>query len=241
MVNTLGDIVVPTVILLGESLLEGAKLSETCAETRSGRPDPKVNGDNNTDAYVGDVLSYDENVLRNSEPLSAGSHQTNTFSKEQLSDGNDRTKKTAFARALLSSMTIHDGNVVPVASCLSALCETFIMQIDKLAGYPSFDKLWLRLIHVLGFFLGAPHGFDHELLRGADSSTGPSMVYSRELTKAVGVSKEKIFHMVKALLDYGVFKHRRGLWSVTGDTIQQFKACPDIIGHIMDYSVLKLQ
>ena len=104
----------------------------------------------------------------------------------------------------------------PSASVLIALCEGFLRQTQKLSAYPSFDKLWLGLLHVLGFFLQAPHGFRHTVLENANSEK-PQV---RELYALVAAAEEFLGKVLQRMSFLGLFKEREGLWQVTSDALE---------------------
>jgi hypothetical protein len=266
MVAALGDIVVPTVLMLGEFLV-AAVISDS-EETST---NVKAAGDvadgalvDHTDKFVGDVLSYDETMLPGGEigagggriPLDEASSASTagTMQAKAATDPSDRKKKVAFARAVLSAPS-RGAEVVAAEECILALSDSFSRQLRKLVAYPSFDKLLLRILHVLGYFLGAPHGFDHRLIANeptettADSSTDEEAVDTlsetppksapatrptqtssciAELRGAVTSSERSLRQIILALKERDTFQTKHGLLQVTVDIVQQYQACPDI-------------
>ena len=182
LVNILGDIVVPTLLLLGESQIAN--------ESRGSTPDAKAKGKS-------------KSVLLS--PAAAD------VSIENLS---------SISAAYVKTVNLNLSNS-PICQLLAALSSTYLTQLHKLSSYPSFDKLWLRLLHVLGYFLGAPHGFEHN--RG---------LISDHLHLAVDECKKHLEMMLQTMVASEVFKNRVGLWTITQESVHQCKNCPDLIEHI---------
>eukprot|EP00596_Hydrurales_sp_CCMP1899_P004941 CAMPEP_0119047238 /NCGR_PEP_ID=MMETSP1177-20130426/51980_1 /TAXON_ID=2985 /ORGANISM="Ochromonas sp, Strain CCMP1899" /LENGTH=1905 /DNA_ID=CAMNT_0007021581 /DNA_START=110 /DNA_END=5824 /DNA_ORIENTATION=- len=91
--------------------------------------------------------------------------------------------------------------VMPI---MATLCRIFIEQIKRLSSYPSFDRLWLRLVHVFGYFLGAPHGFDHKV------STNRKL--DDEMQCTIEAAGGHLCELTNLLYQAGIFKERSGLW-----------------------------
>lgn len=177
LVNVLGDIVVPVILLLGEEMIrerDAANMSTRAEHAGQG----SVLKESGTEvAFLGEMASYGREVLLRSA--------------EQDSNGS---------------------NLIPVIECMGSLCYVFEEQIHRLSTFPTFDKLVLRMLHVFGFFLGAPHGF--ELTKNhADE----------HLNMAVSAAREHLTSILSLLHTLGVFKERSGLWEVTKESLSQFK------------------
>jgi hypothetical protein len=70
----------------------------------------------------------------------------------------------------------------------------------------------------MGYYLGAPHGFDHATLK----SDSP-------LRLAINGSREQLKNMLRILITGGIFKDRGGLWVITLESVAQFSCCPNLI------------
>merc|ERR1711991_1273220 len=93
-------------------------------------------------------------------------------------------------------------NEPPAALCLQCISATFMRQLEKLVKYPNFQNLWLRLLHLLSFFLEGPQGFSHaDLLHG---NKGTSEMEA--LHHTVAVAKDGLAGMLRGLLEGGHFK-----------------------------------
>jgi hypothetical protein len=179
LVNVLGDIVVPVILLLGEEMIRERDVANISISTQSEHASQgSVSRESGTEvAFLGEVASYGREVLLRSA--------------EQDSNGS---------------------NVIPVIECIGSLCFVFEEQIQRLCAFPTFDKLVLRMLHVFGFFLGAPHGF--QLTKShADE----------HLNMAVTAAREHLTSILSLLHNLGVFKQRTGLWEVTKESLSQFK------------------
>jgi hypothetical protein len=89
---------------------------------------------------------------------------------------------------------------------------------------------------VLGFFLGAPHGFDHGVLQGrasaksealhrdADGNNWGPEAAVRELGAAVTAAGSLLTELQTALTQAGVFKTRVALAKISDETVAQFTA-----------------
>jgi hypothetical protein len=113
----------------------------------------------------------------------------------------------------------------PAAECVGCLCDCLLRELPKLSQYPSFDKLWLSFLHVFGYYLGAPHGFDHSLLPagGVSSSAASSSSPACELESATAVAEEQLQSVLAALTKAKVFTIKEGLLDVTKETIASFQ------------------
>ena len=98
---------------------------------------------------------------------------------------------------------------------MTSLCFVFEEQIKRLSTFPTFDKLVLRLLHVFGYFLGAPHGF-------SSSSSSSSSELDDRIKLVVTAAGEHLTAILTLLHNLGVFKHRSGLWVVTKESLAQF-------------------
>ena len=191
LVDILGDIVVPTVLLLAQGLVKSALITEHDTERRSERKSTRQTRD---EEILAQMLGTNEGrTAAAPAPTSGGS----TLS---------RVLMTAPAMEMKGTTT----------ELFRALTDACLRQLQKLAKYPSFDKLWLRILHVLGYLLGAPHGFDHGVL-----SIKQRESRVEELRGAVVSAKEQLTLLLEAF-KAGVCKTRPGLWTITLETTRSF-------------------
>ena len=122
-------------------------------------------------------------------------------------------------------------SLAPIERSLKCLSSSFLQQLPKLSRYPSFDNLWLRFLHVFGFFLGAPHGFDHSQILG-QGSKGRLHNHQVELAATVEMSRDHLSSLIALLAQGGVFRDREGLWDVTRDSVGQMAACSALLDEI---------
>lgn len=109
---------------------------------------------------------------------------------------------------------------VAAETILACLCSSLVKQLDKLSRYPSFDALWLRFLHVIGYYLEGPHGFPHKLLEECSATK-----HGVELSRVVRFAQVQIEFLIDVLIRNDIFKKRLGLWQVTLDSVKTFKAC----------------
>ena len=114
-----------------------------------------------------------------------------------------------------------------VEEAMCCLCTAFIRQLSKLCVYPSFDRLWLRLLHVFGYFLGAAHSFDDSLLTLSGDANATN-IRQRELISASHLAQEKLRNMFEILVRTKIFRRRPELWVVTVDMVVLFRRCPGL-------------
>lgn len=178
LVNILGDIIVPTLMMLGESTLQ--------AETKEKSSVANEIVEQSVDSKeYGAILQ--KMVMTNLQKYSLDSHD----------DGANQI------------VTATSGIIFDL---LSSLSKSFLQQLKKVLTYPAFDKLWLRILHVMGFFLGAPHGYD--------ASVGERSPVLRLATEEAKVWMKTI---LRELTSHGVFNERVGLSTVTNETLLLFR------------------
>ena len=116
----------------------------------------------------------------------------------------------------------------PAAAVLiQTLCDVFVCHLDKLIKHPRFQHLWCeRLLYLLGYFLEAAHGFNHDELLGpypvSSAEAGENRDVER-LRETVTASREALLAMLRGLVKGGHFRGAGKLWTVTQDTVSHFK------------------
>jgi hypothetical protein len=178
LVNILGDIVVPSLLLLGETVFNELDNKGKVNDSRKSKVPSK-----NTEKEI----------------------EKSQYMKE-FRDATKTVEESAYSPSK------------PIVEILCAISTVFLQQLKRLASYPSFDKLWLRLLHLMGYYLGAPHGFDHTKLK----SDSP-------LQLAINGSREQLKNMLRILITGGIFKDRSGLWVITLESVAMFSSCPKLI------------
>ncbi len=166
-----------------------------------------------------------------------------------------------------------------VEECFSCVCSAFLRQLNKLSRYPSFDKLWLQLLQLFGFYLresfldtnidtmsnsnvegvetkveieggvGATGvsvsgtelgGLIAEAKMDSKSSSSPQVVKSPSTSRnqqgpihsewnlAVQFAREKLRNLIEMLVEVKVFEQRSGLWMVTVEEVGQLRGISDL-------------
>lgn len=105
---------------------------------------------------------------------------------------------------------------------VTVLCDLLLRFTPRLVRYPSFDKLWLRVLFVLGSLLGPINTVTTDNI---DHSDPPTAVDSgaQELSPLGRVAVERLRESVAALLAAGVFRRREGLGRVTCDSLRMYQ------------------
>jgi hypothetical protein len=117
------------------------------------------------------------------------------------------------------------GTVSVLMECLSALCRSFLQHLRKLAAYPSFDKLWLCILTVLGHFLDSNlHGAAELVVisRHWDQLKEGTKMLVQDLHAMLGSSRDHLLRMLRTLRQEHVFQGRQGLLKVTRDMVRHF-------------------
>jgi hypothetical protein len=97
------------------------------------------------DIYIAIILQLAEFLVKEKEPT-----------KGRQEEDVEIDFKTSGVSAVSETLELRDQQelkltVIPI---MATLCKVFIEQVKRLSFYPSFDRLWLRLVHVFGYFLG---------------------------------------------------------------------------------------
>lgn len=207
LVDILGDIVVPTVLLLAQGLVKSALISEQETEKQA----KKITSQSRDEDILAQMLGVYEirSTAASLDGATSGPHLAAAA-----------PNGSTLSRVLLTApVVVMKGTT---AELLSALSDACMRHLKKLFKYPSFDKLWLRILHVLGYLLGAPHGFDHGVL--SIKQKGSALAVD-ELCTAVDTAKEQLSQLMASFSKAGVFKSRgAGLLNVTEETLRAFKA-----------------
>ena len=201
LVDILGTSVAPTILLLSEGLV--AKL---CAGSEHGSDDvlPKKRSDS---------LRKEEEII----------NETLGFANSPAKGEKDiESSLTPLLKKVLFAAPPKETDVGLSAKCLISLCDTFISHIDKLASYPSFDNLWIRMLHIFGYFLESPHGFKHSILN-EDKSSSQLFKDQEELKHIVDIAAEYLELLIEALNSKEAFKSREGLWKLTKESVESFQ------------------
>ena len=106
---------------------------------------------------------------------------------------------------------------------VAVLCTLLLRFTPRLIRYPSFDKLWLRVLFVLGSLLG-PQDFV------ADSSDGSGPAAEPSALNQMAV--EKLRESVSALVAAGVFRRREGLGRVTCDSLRMYSGGAAVVAEL---------
>lgn len=138
--------------------------------------------------------------------------------------------------ALSSLLNFDNGTVSILMECLSALCKSLLSHLKKLSSYPSFDKLWLCILNVLGHFINTNYSNGNNefsnILKIWDSLSIEIKNHVKDLYAMIASSKENLKRMLETLKKEGIFVLKPGLLIVTIETIRQFHGYEDIIAVI---------
>lgn len=199
LVNILGEIVVQALMHLGESTVF-SELNK---------------GDDN---YNGNIVNNDSKTPSfDVEDIGNDGNKTPSFDVEELLRGT--VSPSLLTHTALSSPTeIATSNSGLIHQLFDSLTKAFLLQLARLSHYPSFDKLWLRLLQLFGYFLSASHGFDHSI-----------HAKSKELSHAVKEAEYHLSVLLQQLIVNGVCQKRKDLWNITVESVSQFKYCPNIL------------
>lgn len=217
LINTLESIYVHVILILGK------RLSDICQQIVQNR-DSNSNIEQKSD--YNDMLRYDEEVRQKSQFGTT----TNERDERKIESG-EYMKDTPFSLhgIITTELVRPDEQKETTIICLSALCTVFISQFKKIMTYPSFDKLWLRLLHMFGYFLGATHGFDHSFLQ---SENIVDSFWKKELASTVQFSRSSFVQLLECMISHKMFHDRTGLFSITKETVAQFSSCPELLNEL---------
>jgi hypothetical protein len=219
LIRILGDVVVPVVQFLGEVLVQAAQAEKLDAPRRIQQQQQQQHQQGSTQSQ----LPPRWKTTGTSSSLVSPTVKPPPHSQAHL---NPRQQSQQQVPQLVAPVAVVVPKVAFVDEALNGLCTAFVNQLNKLAAYPSFDKLWFRFLHVFGYFLGAAHSFDESLLLVSPEDTGAYR--QRELQSAVELAREKAQVLIDCLVRTKIFKRRPELWMVTVDIVSQFKFCPNL-------------
>lgn len=230
LVDILGGIIAPMIVQLRDHLVEeiNRALPEGVARVLSSKEAAAIA---QQQQWVN--VEADANAPASEEGEATGS----TGSAQQATARASRER----AASLLSSISSGErggGTVSIVMECLSAFCKSFLQHLRKLAAYPSFDKLWLCMLSVLGHFLDAAlHGSEElaDIARSWARLSEETRHLVQDLFAMLGASREHLQRMLQALAAERVFAARPGLLGITKESVQQFDGCAEILAEIESF------
>lgn len=218
--DILGNILMPAGLLLGERLVEACRQGEgEGSETDKAAQAQKQNRRKEED-ILNEVLhvkpagsrghSFDEGAA------SAGSTPS---SPAHAGEAGAVASRSPLRTMLVNSDAAGEGSDdSPATVCLQCISAAFMRQLDKLVKHPQFQKLWLRLLHLLSFFLGGPMGFSH-----ADVLHENAVASEVEaLRRTIAVARDALANMLRGLIKEGHFKSQGDMWTATQETVSHF-------------------
>lgn len=214
MVKILGDIYITVILRLAEFLV---KEKEQLRADNNRAALNNTNNNNNSSSAVKKGRLVD--TKESSPQRRPSTNENNSISS--ITDATPDKPQSTMSADYDGSDEV-DFTVMPL---LCTICKVFADQIKRLSSYPSFDRLWLRLVHVFGFFLGAPYGFDHSTLF-APNQPQLQLPFNDELPRTVAAAGDHLATLINMLIKSGVFLDRKGLWAVTKDSLTQMKHRP---------------
>lgn len=121
-----------------------------------------------------------------------------------------------------------------VLHCIQTLSQVFLGHIKKLSAYPSFDKLWLQVLHILSYFVGTQHSTDHSLASVRDNLSAHLRSDQMQVLGTIATAAfEQLELLLKTLQKEEIFRRRQGLLSVTRDYLQQVRDCDKLL-HLLE-------
>lgn len=210
MVKILGDIYIAIILRLSEYLVREMELNGSNGVRSRG----------NGEGY-GDVDALQDNT---SQRMSGSTKMKKKKEvKQSIMGGVDVKSPNSDAQTSKDVVGEEDLSMT-VMPILCTVCKVFADQIIRFSLYPSFDRLWLRLLHVFGYFLGAPYGFDHAVLLPSHRR-----ILGNELHRTVAAAGDHLSSLINLLVNSGIFKERNGLWLVTKDSLRLMTHCPALL------------
>ena len=203
MVKILGDVYITVILRLAEFLIKEKEASKAEAASR-----------------LSGGSSWKE--LSGSKKMSSRKDSNESSKGSNSSSGGARPADNSPLSTLSDNDDLEEMNFT-VMPLLCTICKVFVDQIKRLASYPTFDRLWLRLVFVFGYFLGAAHGFDHTTLLPAQQQ---HLLFTDELHRTVAACGDHLATLITLLVKSGVFQERSGLWAVTMDSLSQMTHRP---------------
>jgi len=131
----------------------------------------------------------------------------------------------------------NSGDASAIAQTLMALCNSFLLHVKRMVGYPSFDKLWLNILSVIGQFIDLS---PHQNTRGGGSRIAQSFEHvasqwlnltpetqqqARDLYRMTHIAKDQLVLMLRVMKTEQIFAKKHGLLIVTRETLQSFEGC----------------
>lgn len=119
-----------------------------------------------------------------------------------------------------------------VVYSIETLTKVITEHIKKLSAYPSFDKLWLQLLHIMSYFVGTQNSADHSLAHTRDNIPSSNLTKQQQamLETLTTVSLANLESLIRLLIAENVFAKRDGLLAVTRDYLQQVRHGDLLIG-----------
>lgn len=229
LVDILGGIIAPMIVQLRDHLADeiNAALPEGVARVLSSKEAAALAQQQQWVNVEADVNAASVEHEEDKIPLAA----TNGVALAPT-DAQGPRERAASLLANISSGERAGGTVSILMECLSAFCKSFLQHLRKLSAYPSFDKLWLCMLSVLGHFLDASlHGSEElaDIARAWARLSEETRHLVRDLSAMLGASREHLQRMLRAIAAEKVFAARPGLLGITRESVQQFDGCGEIL------------
>lgn len=191
MIGILQDIIIPTVLSLGQSLL-----TATPSKIAS------VNDLYEGEQMLQDIMRDDEEKI--SQRPSLLDEEPTDSEKEKI-----ETSQGVLQKMLRSVALLRELETGCVCECLSALCKAFLLQLKKLSLHQAFDPLWMRILDLFSFFLLSAENdgkFNEEI--------------SFEAKSTVVRCYEHLRSVLRTLTLAGMFDNKhRTRWNITHDKL----------------------
>ena len=156
-----------------------------------------------TDVYIPSVLAMGDIFFKSRSSLPFPLPPAlEVKGKEPSSDG--------AAALLTTNEVVTDPESASLTKFILAIFTAFSNNIGKLHSFPSFDKLWLQLLHMMAHFLD-------------NDSEDPSILEIKSLCI------KELTNVLQLLKGLDLFSTRVGLGKITEETLLHLSACPNIL------------
>lgn len=227
LVEILGDIMPSAILTLGDNLIDDIRKLDQNPQAAEPHNRIPFNKENLTTHLSSATASLQKNWV-------------NIKVKEELQI--DMVSKSSEGSILHHDLNSSANSLAPnvrseevstVENCISSLAHAFLLYLRKLATYPTFDKLWLRILSIFSYFLG-DHTNDesgiHYIAAQMDKHKDHHKV--KELQSIFSVCHDKLHHLLMIMITDGVFDKRHGLWIITKETVTKYRECQNLIDEI---------
>jgi hypothetical protein len=186
LVNILGDIFIPTALVICENMVRGSRHHPTMSPVAS----------------YEEMLRYDKAEREKSRCVIDGA---SSLSDKDLTLVSTLEYANFGHSAVRTSSEEYDATI----SCISAVSVVFTTHLRRICRYPSFDKLWLRLLNLLCSVI---HSCRQARLPGHAIEHG-------QLTRTEETCRKLLLEVIGDMRRHDIFELRPGLQIVSKETL----------------------